>query len=176
MSESDERDIDDYTECSDDGTGSDTENNKYSSESEQSASDVEYLSDNLSDEESDYESESDTPVSKKAAGSKKVTIQHQPSKNARKQSKEISLMTPKEIKGIMKNSVSKAKYLKSLPVETKRGRGRPAGSKNVGSKYVECKTCGRQYTRANATAHKNTQRHLAYKEMNQKIRDILLNR
>jgi|ERR1700761_1830550 len=47
-------------------------------------------------------------------------------------------------------------------------------SKSHWSDRIECKLCGKIYTRSTSSRHKKTQYHRIYEEMNNKLRMILL--
>lgn len=187
MSDSDELITDDYSECtnsdsekSESCSGSDDEK---SACSESSVSCDEYLSDDLSDEEP-------LPVPKRNNATRQKSVaknvsfpKSTPKAAGNKQSKALGLMGSSEIKNVIKNGVTKARYVKNLSsddeVPVKKTRGRPVGSfskKPPPAKRVICKTCGKEYTRNNVTAHKDTQWHMAYKNMNKTLREILLNK
>lgn len=82
--------------------------------------------------------------------------------------KELVLMDKDELKNIMK-PLEKAKY--------KHNVGRP--KKELHTKWsdrITCKICGKEYMRSNSSSHKKTNHHKLHEQMNNKIRDILINK
>lgn len=79
--------------------------------------------------------------------------------------RELVQMSNEELKEIDK-PFQRARYLKSIGT-----------SKKVKAHYgdlILCEYCGKTYKRANRSHHNKTQVHLAYSNMNDKIRDLLL--
>lgn len=52
---------------------------------------------------------------------------------------------------------------------------KPKKGKKKWSDRVECEICGREYTRSAKSKHYKTQYHIAYTEMNEKIKRLLKN-